>query len=60
MLALHRDQNGSRLEVPDARSMIVVPCYDEGFRLLVDEFERFLCYSQVSFVLVDDCSRESE
>jgi dolichyl-phosphate beta-glucosyltransferase len=45
--------------VSDARSMIVVPCYNEGLRLPVDEFERFLCDSQVRFVFVDDGSRDN-
>jgi dolichyl-phosphate beta-glucosyltransferase len=39
--------------------MIVVPCYNEGLRLRVDEFQRFLCESQIRFVFVDDGSRDN-
>ena len=49
----------SRSQVSDARSMIVVPCYNEGLRLQVDQFERFLCESQIRFVFVDDGSRDN-
>jgi glycosyltransferase involved in cell wall biosynthesis len=38
--------------------MIVVPCYNEELRLPVDQFQRFLCESQVQFVFVDDGSRD--
>jgi dolichyl-phosphate beta-glucosyltransferase len=38
--------------------MIVVPCYNEEHRLPVDQFLRFLRESQVSFVFVDDGSRD--
>jgi dolichyl-phosphate beta-glucosyltransferase len=38
--------------------MIVVPCYNEELRLPVDQFQRFLCESQVRFVFVDDGSRD--
>jgi glycosyltransferase involved in cell wall biosynthesis len=49
----------SRSQVSDARSMIVVPCYNEGLRLPVDQFERFLSESQIRFVFVDDGSRDN-
>jgi dolichyl-phosphate beta-glucosyltransferase len=45
--------------VPDARCWIVVPCYNEGLRLPVDEFQRFLSEWQIHFVLVDDGSRDN-
>jgi glycosyltransferase involved in cell wall biosynthesis len=38
--------------------MIVVPCYNEELRLPVDEFQRYLRESQVTFVFVDDGSRD--
>ena len=38
--------------------MIVVPCYNEEHRLRTDQFLEFLCHSQVSFVFVDDGSRD--
>jgi glycosyltransferase involved in cell wall biosynthesis len=39
--------------------MVVVPCYNEGARLPVDQFRKFLAESQVSFVFVDDGSRDN-
>jgi dolichyl-phosphate beta-glucosyltransferase len=38
--------------------MMVVPCYNEELRLPVDQFQRFLCESQIRFVFVDDGSRD--
>lgn len=38
--------------------MIVVPCYNEELRLPVDQFQRFLAESPLSFVFVDDGSRD--
>jgi glycosyltransferase involved in cell wall biosynthesis len=38
--------------------MVIVPCYNEELRLPVDEFQRYLRESQVSFVFVDDGSRD--
>lgn len=38
--------------------MIVVPCYNEELRLPVEQFQRFLSESPVSFVFVDDGSRD--
>ena len=40
------------------RVIIVVPCYNEAQRLPVDTFRGFLLESQVTFVLVDDGSRD--
>jgi dolichyl-phosphate beta-glucosyltransferase len=45
--------------MPDVRPMIVVPCYNEGQRLQVDQFQLFLCESQLRFVFVDDGSRDN-
>jgi dolichyl-phosphate beta-glucosyltransferase len=42
-----------------ARCEIVVPCYNEGLRLPVDRFRHFLQTSEVSFVFVDDGSRDN-
>jgi dolichyl-phosphate beta-glucosyltransferase len=39
--------------------MIVVPSYNEELRLPVDQFQRFLCESQVHLVFVDDGSRDN-
>jgi dolichyl-phosphate beta-glucosyltransferase len=39
--------------------MVVVPCYNEGSRLPVDQFRQFLAASQVSLVFVDDGSRDN-
>jgi glycosyltransferase involved in cell wall biosynthesis len=39
--------------------MIVVPCYNEGLRLPVDDFQRFLPGSQTRFIFVDDGSRDN-
>ena len=39
--------------------MIVVPCYNEGLRLPVDQFRQFLQASQVSLVFVDDGSSDN-
>jgi len=36
-----------------------VPCYNEGLRLPLDRFRQFLKTSQVSFVFVDDGSRDN-
>ena len=44
---------------PDSACMIVVPCYNEGLRLPVDQFQRFLSESEVHFVFVDDGSRDN-
>ena len=38
--------------------MIVVPCYNEELRLPVEQFQRFIAESPVSFVFVDDGSRD--
>jgi glycosyltransferase involved in cell wall biosynthesis len=38
--------------------MIVVPCYNEEHRLPADQFLEFLYHSQISFVFVDDGSRD--
>ncbi len=38
--------------------MIVVPCYNEELRLPAEQFQRFLSESGVSFVFVDDGSRD--
>jgi dolichyl-phosphate beta-glucosyltransferase len=38
--------------------MIVVPCYNEELRLPADQFQRFLCESQIHLVFVDDGSRD--
>ncbi|HTS28939.1 MAG TPA: glycosyltransferase [Bryobacteraceae bacterium] len=38
---------------------IVVPCYNEGRRLPVGEFQKFLGSSSVDFLLVDDGSRDN-
>jgi dolichyl-phosphate beta-glucosyltransferase len=38
--------------------MIVVPCYNEELRLSVEQFQRFLCESEVLLVFVDDGSRD--
>jgi dolichyl-phosphate beta-glucosyltransferase len=38
--------------------MIVVPCYNEELRLPVEQFQRFLSESPVSFIFVDDGSRD--
>jgi dolichyl-phosphate beta-glucosyltransferase len=45
-------------KVNELRVMIVVPCYNEELRLPSDQFQRFLCESQVRFVFVDDGSRD--
>lgn len=42
----------------DGRVMIVVPCYNEEFRLPAAEFRRFFGESQIQFVFVDDGSRD--
>jgi dolichyl-phosphate beta-glucosyltransferase len=39
--------------------MIVVPCYNEGLRLPLDQFQRFLSESDVHLVFVDDGSRDN-
>ncbi|MGA2216252.1 MAG: glycosyltransferase, partial [Bryobacteraceae bacterium] len=44
--------------MPEPRVMVIVPCYNEELRLPVDEFQRYLRESQVSFVFVDDGSRD--
>lgn len=36
-----------------------MPCYNEGLRLPVDEFQRFLSESQIHFVFVDDGSQDN-
>jgi glycosyltransferase involved in cell wall biosynthesis len=38
--------------------MIVVPCYNEEFRLPADQFQQFFRESQVHFVFVDDGSSD--
>lgn len=38
--------------------MIVVPCYNEEFRLPADRFRQFFSESEVRFVFVDDGSRD--
>ena len=59
MLTPQRKPTRIPLKVPDARCMIVVPCYNEGLRLPVDQFEQFLDNSQIYFVFVDDGSRDN-
>ena len=49
----------SRSKVSEARCIVVVPCYNEGLRLPVDQFERFLCESSLRFIFVDDGSRDN-
>jgi dolichyl-phosphate beta-glucosyltransferase len=46
-------------QLPAAQCIIVVPCYNEGVRLPVDQFQRFLCESQLRFVFVDDGSLDN-
>ncbi len=41
------------------RVAIVVPCYNEGRRLPVAQFEEFLKCSEVDFLFVDDGSRDN-
>jgi len=59
VLSSQRGRHGSRSKVPNARCMIVVPCYNEGLRLPADQFEQFLDKSQIRFVFVDDGSRDN-
>ena len=46
------------LNVTAPRVMLVVPCYNEEFRLPIDRFRKFLCESQFEFVFVDDGSQD--
>jgi dolichyl-phosphate beta-glucosyltransferase len=39
--------------------MIVVPCYNEGHRLPVDQFRQFLHEERIGFVFVDDGSTDN-
>jgi dolichyl-phosphate beta-glucosyltransferase len=45
--------------VEHPRVAIVVPCYNEGRRLPVAQFEAFLLNSDVDFLFVDDGSRDN-
>ena len=43
----------------EPRVIVVVPCYNEGFRLPVDEFRKFLREEDISFIFVDDGSTDN-
>jgi dolichyl-phosphate beta-glucosyltransferase len=45
--------------VGNPRIAIVVPCYNEGQRLPVSQFEEFLRTSEIDFLFVDDGSRDN-
>jgi dolichyl-phosphate beta-glucosyltransferase len=45
--------------VNEPRVIIVVPCFNEGLRLPVDQFREFLHESSVSFAFVDDGSTDN-
>ena len=41
------------------RTSIVVPCYNEGRRLPIARFQKFLCQSPINFIFVDDGSTDN-
>jgi hypothetical protein len=45
--------------VNQPKTFIVVPCYNEGLRLPIAAFRRFLSFSSIDFVFVDDGSRDN-